>query len=228
MLRVSGKTADLFKGIMTSLPADLLSGYRRFRSSRYREEANRYAALADSQSPKTMIIACADSRVDPATIFGAAPGELFVVRNVANLVPPWSDAADGLHGTSAALEFAVSELGVQNIVVLGHGGCGGVSASLATADNETVGQFIGPWVELLSASRDRVLADGSLKDMAARQTALEHNGIRQSLENLMSFSFVSDAVSQWGLTLHGAWFSIGNGILHWFNQESGAFETIEV
>ena len=212
---------------MTSLPPDLLSGYRRFRSSRYREEADRYASLADSQSPRTMIIACADSRVDPATIFGAAPGELFVVRNVANLVPPCVETTSDLHGTSAALEFAVTGIGIRNIVVMGHGGCGGVAASLASANNMPVGQFIGPWVELLASSRDRVIADGSLMDPADRQTALEHHGIRQSLENLMSFGFVSDAVAAGDLTLHGAWFTIGNGILHWFNRKTGGFETID-
>jgi carbonic anhydrase len=212
---------------MTSLPPDLLSGYRRFRAFRYREEADSYAALADSQSPRTMIIGCADSRVDPATIFGAAPGELFVVRNVANLVPPCIDTPSDLHGTSAALEFAVTGLGIQNIVVMGHGGCGGVSASLASADNVSVGHFIGPWVELLASSRDRVIANTDLTDPAARQTALEHLGIRQSLENLMSFAFVSEGVAEGNVSLHGAWFSIGNGILHWLNQETGEFETID-
>lgn len=212
---------------MNSLPSDLLSGYHRFRSSRYREEANRYASLADSQSPRTMIIACADSRVDPATIFGAAPGELFVVRNVANLVPPCVDTPSDLHGTSAALEFAVTGLGIRNIVVMGHGGCGGVAASLASAGNVSVGQFIGPWVELLASPRDLVLADEGLLAPADRQLALEHHGIRQSLENLMSFEFVSSGVADGSLTLHGAWFSIGNGILHWFNREAGEFQAVE-
>ena len=212
---------------MTTLPRDLLSGYKRFRTTRYREEAQRYTELAAGQSPQTMIIACADSRVDPATIFGAAPGELFVVRNVANLVPPFEDTPGDLHGTSAALEFAVCQLGVSDIVVLGHGGCGGVSASLATAENRSVGQFIGPWVELLSAQRDRILADGGLTDQAERQTALEYGGICQSLDNLRTFDFVSDAIAAGALTLHGAWFSIGNGILHWLDRDTGAFETID-
>lgn len=212
---------------MTSLPPDLLSGYRRFRSTRYREEATRYAALADGQSPQTMIVACADSRVDPATIFGAAPGELFVVRNVANLVPPCVDSLTSLHGTSAALEFAVTQLGVKNVVVMGHGGCGGVSASLASVEDKSVGRFITPWVGLLSAQRDRIMADGTLKDPLERQTALEHGGIRQSLHNLMTFSFVSDAVAAGSLTLHGAWFSIGDGILYWFNSDTGGFETVD-
>jgi carbonic anhydrase len=213
---------------MTTLPSDLLSGYKRFRSTRYREEAARYSDLADGQAPETVIIACADSRVDPATIFGAAPGELFVVRNVANLVPPCTDSPDGLHGTSAALEFAVNGLGVRHIVVMGHGGCGGVAASLATAENKSVGRFIAPWVELLSVQRDRIIANASLADPADRQLALEHGGIRQSLENLMTFDFVADAVAGGALTLHGAWFAIGPGLLHWLNRDTGAFETIDV
>lgn len=215
------------QSIMTSLPPDLLDGYRRFRSSRYREEADRYAALAGGQSPQTMIVACADSRVDPATIFGAAPGELFVVRNVANLVPPCMETHLSLHGTSAALEFAVNGLGVRNIVVMGHGGCGGVAASLASADNVPVGQFIGPWVELLSSSRDRIVSDTSLTEPAARQKALELQGIRQSLQNLLTFDFISEAVSQKTVSLHGAWFSIGNGVLFWLDPETGDFSTVD-
>lgn len=211
---------------MTSLPPELVAGYRRFRSSRYQEEANRYADLKDGQSPGTMIIACADSRVDPATIFGAAPGELFVVRNVANLVPPCVDTLLSFHGTSAAVEFALTDLGVKNIVVMGHGGCGGVAASLATAENKSVGKYIAPWVDLLSAARDRVTADETLKTPVARQHALEQLGIRLSLENLMTFPFVSSAVADGSLMLHGAWFSIGDGILHWFNEDTGAFEFV--
>ena len=212
---------------MTTLPPDLLSGYKRFRGTRYREEALRYSELADGQSPQTLVIACADSRVDPATNFGAAPGELFVVRNVANLVPPCSTTTSDLHGTSAALEFAVCQLGVRDIVVMGHGDCGGVAASLATADNQSVGQFLGPWVDLLSDSRDKILGDKSLADQSARQTALEHEGICLSLENLMSFPFVADAARANRLALHGVWFAIGSGILHWFNGENGRFESIE-
>lgn len=212
---------------MTTLPPDLIAGYRQFRATRYREEAERYSALADGQSPQTMIIACADSRVDPATIFGAAPGELFVVRNVANLVPPCEKSPSDLHGTSAALEFAVTQLGVKNIVVMGHGGCGGVTASLATAENRFVGRFIAPWVELLSDARDKVLADRALADRGDRQTALELQGIRLSLRNLLTFPFVSAAVDQGPLTLHGAWFAVGSGILHWFNRDTGTFDTVE-
>ncbi len=207
---------------MSNLPARLLDGYRNFRNGRYQEEAARYSDLADGQSPKTMIVGCADSRVDPSTIFAAAPGELFVVRNVANLVPPCVPPSASLHGTSAALEFAVTALGISDIVVMGHGGCGGVAASLAGADRQPVGQFIAPWVSLLDEARGRVLSD-SPED---RQTALEHEGVRQSLKNLRSFPFIADAVDDGRLGLHGAWFAIGTGELHWLNTETGTFETV--
>jgi len=207
---------------VSTLPARLLDGYRQFRGGRYREEANRYADLAGGQAPKTMIVVCADSRVDPSTIFSAAPGELFVVRNVANLVPPCIAASASLHGTSAALEFAVTALGISDIVVMGHGGCGGVAASLAGAEDKPVGQFIAPWVSLLDEARDRVIA----KAPDDRQTALEHEGVRQSLSNLMSFSFIEERVEDGRLSLHGAWFAIGSGELHWLNRDTGAFETV--
>jgi carbonic anhydrase len=203
-------------------PTALIDGYRRFRATRYPEEAARYAGLADGQAPKTMVIACADSRVDPATIFGVAPGELFIVRNVANLVPPCVAPSASLHGTSAALEFAVDSLRVENIVVMGHGGCGGIAASLAEADDRPIGQFITPWVSLLKDVRDEMLATAPEDP----QTSLEHGGIRQSLENLKTFPFIAEAVAEGRLTLHGAWFAIGLGELHWLNGTTGHFDTI--
>lgn len=207
---------------MNTPPTKLIDGYRQFRATRYPEEAARYAGLAEGQAPKTMIIGCADSRVDPATIFGVAPGELFIVRNVANLVPPCVAPSASLHGTSAALEFAVDSLRVENIVVMGHGGCGGIAASLAEAEDRPIGQFITPWVSLLKGVRDEMLATAPDDP----QTALEHSGIRQSLENLMSFPFIADAVTEGRLSLHGAWFAIGLGELHWLNGTTGHFETI--
>jgi len=165
------------------IPVQLADGYRHFRGTRFTDEEARYRALAEGQSSQTMVIACADSRVDPATIFSAAPGELFVVRNVAALVPPCQPDA-GYHGTSAALEFAVTGLGIRDIVVLGHGLCGGISASLDAADSPPQGQFIGPWVDLLSPVRDRVLADKTLAGAEDRQRALERMAVLFSRHNL--------------------------------------------
>ena len=207
------------------IPAPLQDGYFRFRRDRFRDEEARYRELAAGQSPETMIIACADSRVDPATIFAAAPGELFVVRNVAALVPPCADTS-GYHGTSAALEFAVTGLGVKNIVVMGHGLCGGVAASLAAADNLPTGTFIGPWVEMLSPVRDRLLEENPGLEKEERQRALEWMGVLCSLGNLRTFPFVAEALDAGRLSLHGAWFSIAEAELYWHSATTGAFEQV--
>jgi carbonic anhydrase len=203
---------------------DLIAGYRRFRAHRYREARDLFYRLRDGQQPATMILACADSRADPSMIFDAAPGELFTVRNVAALAPPY-DESGGVHGVSAALEFAVTALKVKQIVVMGHGGCGGIAASLAAAADRPVGKFIAPWVEIAAPARDAVLADASIarKDW---QEAVEHGAVGQSLKNLMGFPFVRDAVERGALQLNGAWFSIGKGELHWRDAETGVFNIV--
>lgn len=211
---------------MTIVPATLLSGYRRFREERFANEAARYRTLAREQRPRTMVIGCADSRVDPATIFSAAPGELFVVRNVAALVPPFEENGT-YHGTSAALEFAITGLGVSNIVVLGHGLCGGISAALAAANNRPVGRFIGPWVDILSDVRDKLIAESGISDSAKLQKSLEHLAVLHSLSNLARFPFVMDRLAAGTLELHGAWFSIGDGEMLWLNSSDGSFQSIE-
>ena len=207
-------------------PQRLLDGYRRFRQERFLVEAQRFRELAHGQAPRTMVVGCADSRVDPSTIFSAAPGELFVVRNVANLVPPCEENGT-YHGTSAALEFAVTQLRITDIVVLGHGMCGGIAAALAAAENRPAGRFIQPWIDLLSLVRDEVRKDPSLSSPAARQRALEHLAIQHSLKNLQSFPFISDAMKNGQLAPHGAWFSIAEGELHWLNHSSKLFEPVE-
>jgi len=194
---------------MKKPPRTLLDGYERFRSGRYKQDADKYAELGQGQSPKSMIIACADSRVDPTTIFDAGPGDLFIVRNVANIVPPCLPLEASLQGVSAALQFAVESLKVENIVVLGHAGCGGVSASLSSAKGQRIGDYIGQWVELLSPARD------TLPPQADKQTALEKAGVQMSLKNLESFPFVTTAIKKKNLRLHGAWFSISSGELVW-------------
>ncbi len=206
-------------------PQDLIAGYRRFRAGRYREAADLFRRLRDGQQPDTMIIACADSRADPSMIFDSAPGELFVVRNVAALAPPF-DQGPGLHGVSAALEFAVTVLKVKQIVVMGHGGCGGIAASLAAAAERPVGRFIAPWVELAAPARDEVLADERIPRIDW-QEAVEHRAIGQSLKNLATFPFVQDALERGRLAMHGAWFSIGRGELHWRDPDSGEFAVVD-
>ena len=203
---------------------DLIDGYRRFRANRYREARDLFQRLRDGQSPATMIIACADSRADPAMIFDAAPGELFTVRNVAALVPPY-DESGGLHGVSAALEFGVRHIKVKQIVIMGHGGCGGIAASLAAADHRPVGRFIAPWVELAADARDAVLRDESIP-RSGWQEAVEHGAVGKSIANLLSFPFVRDACESGELEINGAWFSIGRGELQWRNPATGAFTVV--
>lgn len=203
-------------------PDDLLAGYRRFRAGSYREHAARFRRLDTGQNPDVMLIACCDSRADPALIFDAAPGELFVMRNVGNLVPP-CECGGGLHGVSAALEFAVTSLEVEHIVVMGHGGCGGVKASLAGAGHGAVGEYVGPWVALLDAARESVIQS----ECNDPQTELEYAGIAQSLRNLLSFPFVAERVKSGALSLHGAWFAIISGELLWRNDRTGVFDNVD-
>lgn len=203
-------------------PEDLKNGYRDFRRGTYRQQVDLYEELGRGQDPDIMIIACADSRAEPADIFNAAPGQLFVVRNVANLVPPY-DTSGGLHGVSAALEFAVTALKVKHILIMGHGGCGGVNASLSAANDKPVGKFIAPWVSLLDKARDDVLAS-KLDDP---QRGLEFAGIGTSIRNLMTFPFVKERVEAGELELHGAWFAIAHGELHWRDSKTGEFSVIE-
>ena len=203
----------------------LLEGYRRFRAERFAGQADQYRALARGQTPATMVIGCADSRVDPATIFSAGPGQLYVVRNVAAVVPPCEETGH-YHGTSAAIEYAVGVLKVSNIVVLGHGLCGGVAAAFAVADKQPVGCFVGPWVALVAniCGDLKGLVDTDRPEVL--QKAAEHAVVRHSLENLMSFPFVAEAVNDGRLELFGAWFSIAEGELQWLDRETGAFERI--
>lgn len=205
---------------MVAIPDNLAEGYNRFRSKRYPAQSDLFATLAKGQSPETMVIGCSDSRVEPTVLFDSEPGDLFVVRNVANIVPKFSET-DGLHGVEAALEFAVTALKVSQIIVIGHSACGGISACLSAANGKPVGQFISPWVAQLEEVRDQVL--GSSPDNAHK--ALEQAGVVQSVLNLMDYPFVKDAVNGGHLTLLGAWFDLGSGTLFWYNSETNEFVT---
>lgn len=209
---------------MTHLPERLLEGYRNFMTGRYATESGRYRALArEGQAPATMVIACCDSRSAPEMIFDAAPGELFVVRNVANLVPPYSPDGE-FHSTSAALEFAVQSLKVKNIVVMGHGRCGGIRAALDPAAQPlSPGDFIGKWMSLVGPAAETV-SGNALMTAGERQTALERISIRYSIANLRTFPCVKILEGKGRLTLHGAWFDISNGELWAMNSETGDFE----
>ncbi|HZF42069.1 MAG TPA: carbonic anhydrase [Sphingomonadaceae bacterium] len=205
--------------------AKLLAGYGRFRTEGWPRERARWERLADGQKPGVMVIACSDSRVDPSHIFDASPGEMFVVRNVAALVPPF-ETAGGFHGVSAALEFAVTQLQVSQIVVLGHGGCGGCAAALTgkfsgAADGE--GGFIARWISMLDDARTRVCVDygGDVDERAF--AAMEHEAVKISLANLRTFPWVRDREADGSLRLQGAWFAIKEGNLEVLDQSTGFF-----
>jgi carbonic anhydrase len=188
---------------------DLFDGYRQFRAKVWPVEHARYEALAEQgQNPPTLVIACADSRVDPATVFGAGPGELFVIRNIAGLVPPYGPDAN-LHGTSAALEYGVRVLKVARIVVLGHAQCGGVRAMIEGAPAEAR-DFVEPWMSMASAVLPRIPADAPLDERLAMGEA---EVVRLTLANLMTFPWIAEAVDSRRLALHGCRFGIANGVL---------------
>lgn len=196
----------------------LLEGYRAFRDERWPRERALYEALAQGQAPRLLVIGCSDSRVDPATIFGAGPGELFVIRNVANLVPPF-DQGEGLHGTSAAIEYAVKVLHVRTILVMGHAQCGGVQAALTGGVGEDM-RFLRSWIDLLTPAR---LVCEALPDT---QTALERESIKVSLQRLMTFPFVRAAVEAGVLALEGARFDIADGGLELWDAATDRFTTL--
>jgi carbonic anhydrase len=201
---------------------NLVEGYHRFRATGFTRQRERWAELAQGQSPQVLLIACSDSRVEPATIFDAFPGEIFVVRNVANLVPPYENDG-GRHGVSAALEFAVTQLEVPEIVVMGHGSCGGVGACLSKKFSDAKageGGFIAKWINLLDDARERIVAEHG--DGPAAVHAMELETVRVSLANLRTFPFVAEREAAGKLKLHGAYFAISDGVLHTM-QDDGAF-----
>ena len=198
----------------------LLTGYRRFRENRWPQEHAEYEALAQGQKPHTLVVACSDSRADPALIFDAAPGELFVVRNVANLVPPYQP--DGqLHGVSAALEFGVRALNVSRIVVMGHAYCGGVHAMLNGAP-DTCGDFVAPWVAQATPVV-RLICESFPAEPAERLA--EETVVRLSLENLRTFPWIAEREKAGDLTLVGLHFGIADGVLTAHNGP-GRFEPL--
>ena len=205
----------------------LVEGYRRFLTSRYKQHAGLYENLSSTgQSPSIMVIACCDSRVDPVTIFDAAPGELFVVRNVANLVPPYELTGDH-DGTSAAIEFAVKGLEVDHILVMGHAQCGGVKAFLQGVFDPLVeSDFIHNWMSIMNPARAEVLRQAPHCKPEKLQRMTEFASVRQSLKNLATFPFVRERLEQGALALHGAYFGIANGELLALDPENGRFERI--
>jgi carbonic anhydrase len=207
--------------------SELLAGWARFRSGRFRSQGELFRRLhEDGQRPRVAMVSCCDSRVDPAMVFDCDPGDLFVVRNVANLVPPCEDAGS-YHGTSAALEFAVSVLGVAHIVVLGHSLCGGIRALLSAPDDKVAPmRFLSAWISLAEEARTVALAASRL-DEASRQAMCERLAIRLSVRNLSSFPTIVDRVASGGLHLHGWHFDGRDGQLQVLDPASGRFIAAE-
>jgi carbonic anhydrase len=205
----------------------LIEGYRRFRATDWQHERERWSELAEGQSPQVMILSCADSRVDPAQIFDARPGEMFVARNIAALSPPY-ETSTGFHGVSAALEFAVTQLRVAAILVMGHGLCGGCAAALTGQFDHTEpgeGHFIADWVRMLSEARDQVRARHDELDRDAFLD-MEREAVKVSLANLRTFPWIAEREQAGELQLHGAHFSIAEGRLYMLDEAEGDFHPV--
>jgi carbonic anhydrase len=207
--------------------SQLIEGYRRFREQDWARQRDRWSELAEGQSPQVMILSCADSRVDPALIFDARPGEMFVARNIAGLAPPY-ETSHGFHGVSAALEFAVTQINVREIMVMGHGMCGGCAAALTGQFDGTTpgeGHFIADWVHMLDDARDKVRARHSTLDRAAFLD-MEREAVKVSLANLRTFPWIAEREKAGELKLHGAHFSISEGRLYVLDEAEGEFRPV--
>ncbi|MEZ5910247.1 MAG: carbonic anhydrase [Hyphomicrobiaceae bacterium] len=209
---------------MSYFPEELADRYRRFKYRHFAPNQDQYEQLATfGQTPQVMVVSCCDSRVDPETIFSAMPGELFVVRNVANLVPPY-ETQGRYHGVSAALEFAILNLRVNHIVIMGHSGCGGIRASLESeAARQTEAQFISGWMSILDERRERVMKELAGQPVQRLVARMELEGIRASLDNLRTFPCVQILEGKGRLHLHGAYFDIASGTLEVLNPSTDAY-----
>lgn len=209
---------------MSSFPEKLTDRFRRFKHRHFVPNADQYEELATyGQDPEVMIISCCDSRVDPETIFTAMPGEMFVVRNVANLVPPY-ETGGKYHGVSTAIEFAIMNLRVKHVVIMGHSGCGGIKAALdQSAAIQTEAMFISRWMSMLDEARLHVLAAHQMAPTAEKLKLLELEGIKNSIRNLRTFPFVKKEEDKGRLSLHGAYFDIATGTLSVLNHSRGEF-----
>jgi carbonic anhydrase len=213
---------------MQHFPEHLADRFRRFKFRHFAPNQDQYEKLAEvGQAPDVMVVSCCDSRVDPETIFSAMPGELFVVRNVANLVPPYEPHRDSQHGTSAALEFGVQALRVRHIVVLGHAFCGGISAFADEREPLSPGDFIGRWMSQIAPAAES-LGPRARDDGEAYRRRLEFASVELSLRNLMTFPCVRILVERGKLQLHGAYFGIAAGRLLVHDPETGSFEPVPV
>jgi len=208
---------------------DLLAGYRRFRATEWAHQRARWDELRDGQHPGVMVIACSDSRVDPTIIFDSHPGEIFVVRNVGALVPPF-ETSTGLHGVSSALEFAIQILEIREVLVMGHGLCGGCSAALTQDLHDAPpgeGGFIAGWISMLDEARAQIVAEHGEDRGREALRAMEHAAVRVSLANLRTFPWIREKEERGKLALKGAYFAVSDGVLHLLDEETGQFSPYE-
>lgn len=203
-----------------------ISGFREFQKAHFGSESSHFEALKKGQNPRTMIIGCSDSRVDPAILTNSRAGDIFTVRNVANLVPPYQKD-NGFHGVSAALEFAVCSLKVEHIIVLGHSQCGGINALMSEKTGGDGESFISRWMSIAGPAKKRITTELAGKDPALQQRAAEQAAILLSLENLRTFPFVQERVSQGALSMHGWYFDLGIGELLEYDAAEGLFKPVE-
>lgn len=206
--------------------ASFLAGFERFQEKYFAGDESLFSRLRQGQNPSTLVISCCDSRADPGMLMGAGPGDIFVVRNVANLVPPYRNGAE-MPGIRADIEFAVKSLNVAQIIILGHSGCGGIRALMdGEGLTENQYEFIGNWVGIARPARERVLRELANESPAAQTRACEQLAISLSLENLMSFPWIRKRVDAGELTLHGWYFDIDAGELLAYSPESGGFRRL--
>ena len=209
-----------------SSPDRLIEGFRRFREQHFTENDALYRQLVtEGQAPKIMVVACCDARVDPAIVLDCAPGDLFVIRNVANLVPPAESRNSGRHGTSAALEFGVRNLEVEHIIVLGHAHCGGIRSLFGEHRGES-DSYINSWMRMAEGVHADVLRDFPAAASQQQMMVCEQRAILVSLNNLMTFPWVRQRVECGALTLHGWYFDIEHGQMMQYNPASRAFEAL--
>ena len=209
-----------------NFPQRLIEGYGAFAAGRLKREQDRYNELARAgQSPEVMVVGCCDSRVSPEVIFDARPGELFVVRNVANIIPPYSPDGQA-HGVSAALEFGIGALRIKHIVVLGHAHCGGVKAYARGSEPLSPGDFIGKWMQLMTPAAEKVGPRGT-QDQAEYLAQLEQANIANSLANLTTFPMLAKLIEKGKVATHGAYFGVASGDLSVLDTTTGEFKPVE-
>lgn len=206
----------------------LALGFRKFRERYFAEKTELYEKLNTvGQSPKTLVIGCSDSRADPALLSSAGPGDLFVIRNVANLVPPYDASGMGYHGVSSAIEFAIVNLKVENVIILGHRQCGGIRALVSSEDSRS-GGFVNQWMSIASNAKKKVISAHPNASQEELCLHCEKEAIVASLENLRTFPFVQEAIKERSLALIGLFFDLEKGQLLEYSESDSEFKTLPI